>query len=223
MITGNDVNTRLQKFLLRRIEPSKLKFITDDELLAMYNEVCKAYVDGAEMLVGKFNQDVTDDSIELESDVISVLSFICEDSTINTGSGESTIGNQSYVRVDEFLVLRYEIENTACKIFYTRSPNELIVASDPFDIPAKAESNLMELIKAKAVYEFAEGNLADYEGLLQKYIADYILTTAPFRLTGGVRRNWIGADDNYYEIYDKEEGQENVVKSVTDGKWHWVS
>jgi len=215
-MTGNELTAVLQKFLMRRLDPKVLSLIDDPELIELYNFVGRDFVLSANLLNDKYSQTFSGRNIALKPEITAVQSFL--------HVGGNFTQQEWAIAEDHIIVLKLEVNNIPIQIFYSRLPAPIQDLDDEIDIPAKYEKELIELVKVRALYDFANGSIADYESLVQKYV-DNAVGTAEISGLGKPRKYWLGlpGDDNYYEISDKKVTQENIIRDGTTGEWVFVN
>jgi hypothetical protein len=215
-MTGNEITLILRKFLMRRgVEAKEMHFIVNGELLDLYNDVAKDLVLQSNLLNNTLKKIFTGINIQLEGIVTSVESFL-----YGVVGGRDT---KWALADDNIIVLPERVTNISIEVYYSRLPSPMLDMDDEIDLPGKVVNYFIELVKAKAVYEFASGDLEAYENLLIKYVSD-INRTVAIRGLGKVRRYWLGlpGDGNYFEIVDNEATPDNVVRDGSTGEWVFV-
>ena len=215
-MTGNELTTTLKKFLVRKISPKILALIDDAELIELYNVVARDFVLSANLLNDKYSQVFSGINIELKPEITAVQSFL--------HVGGAFTQQEWAIAEDHIIVLKLEVSNIPIQIFYSRLPSPLQDLDDEIDVPIKYNKELIELVKAKVLYDFADGNIADYETLLQRYTDDVRRSDSLYGL-GKPRKYWMGlpGDDSYYEIVDKKVTRENIIRDVNDGLWKFIN
>ena len=214
MITANELNRIIRKWIARNYEFSKINFLTDAEILEIYNQAIADLNREAELLIARYNNKVSTPFIELESDIVAVMSFKYYDEDYE---------DQFYAipaPAPNVIVFKTQPTDVPIVIQYLRSPALLLDMDDEIDMPVNSKQAIVESVKQLLNYEFKldeNASLQNYENTILSY-SQRLQATRPLSATQ-VMPNW--PTDANYEISDNVMSDQNVYQDV-NGVYRYV-
>ena len=225
----SELKIKLQPFLLRRIEPNKLKWFTDADFVDIQNLVAKDFNSQAQILIERYYKKTTDQitNYSLAGEVLKILqlkyyteTWLDELYVIADEPGSSPLLRQILVWKE---APGGEVQ---MDIHYLREVREVEDDGDEIDLPVVVLDSFIELLKVKLLVEISDIDPKTYQAelLLRSRLVRGKLQ--PYPTSEGIRRNNFYADstdDNFYIVpLTNQQDQSHVSWDVAEGKWVWV-
>lgn len=220
---------KLQPFILRRIEPNKLKWFTDADFIDIQNIVARDFNSQAQILIERYYKKTVDQitNYSLAGKILKILqmkyytaSWLDEFYVISNEPGSDPLLKQ--------ILVWKETPGGAVQmdIHYLREVREVEDDGDEIDLPLVALGDYIELLKVKLLVEISDVDPKTYQSelLLRSRLVRGKLQ--PFPTSEGIRRNNFYADatdDNLYIVpLTNQQDQSHVSWNVAESKWVWV-
>lgn len=224
-VSLQNIYTRIQPFLLRKLDTKDLKWITDSELIELANSVQEDVNIQAYANMERFYQ-LTDGTniIELSGEVLEIINFKYRgDFRINSTQRWCLALNVSANTYTTIVFKSTPSAGIRVEIDYLRKALPLALVTDTVDLPSQLEQDFMELLRRKILTVFGDADPQLYEQDLQMRFTKVNVRTRNRFFGSGAKSSMSGfvTDDFDYDFIEFEVGDENVVADV-NGDYTWV-